>query len=155
MELHISCTIPSIWGTVRKIVWKFGPHRIYDQWFNSLLPIDAIWHHRSGSTLILAMACCLMAWSHYLNQCWLTINEALWHFAEGSFAENVPDIIHYRMFQKLHIQKYCYMSQGPKSYGGAEFRVQSMVLSDTLSATTCVRCLCLPGNISWVDARKT
>ena len=39
--------------------------------FNSLWPIDAIWWHRSGSTLAQAMACCLMAPSHCLNQYWL------------------------------------------------------------------------------------
>ena len=36
--------------------------------FNSLWPNDAIWGHRSGSTLAQVMACCLMAPSHYLNQ---------------------------------------------------------------------------------------
>ena len=38
--------------------------------FNSLRPSDAIWRHRSGSTLAQVMACCLTAPSHYLNQCW-------------------------------------------------------------------------------------
>ena len=37
------------------------------QWVNSLWPGDAIWRHRSGSTLAQVMACCLMAPSHYLN----------------------------------------------------------------------------------------
>ena len=32
---------------------------------------DAIWWHRSGTTLVQVMACCLMASSHYLNWCWL------------------------------------------------------------------------------------
>ena len=34
---------------------------------------------RSGSTLAQLMACCLMAPSHYLNQCWLIISEVQWH----------------------------------------------------------------------------
>ena len=38
---------------------------------NSLWPNDAIRGRRSGSTLAQVMACCLMAPSHYLNQCWL------------------------------------------------------------------------------------
>ena len=42
---------------------------------NSLWPGDTIWRHRSGSTLVQVMACCLMAPSHYLNQCWLIISE--------------------------------------------------------------------------------
>ena len=33
---------------------------------NSWWPSDAIWRHRSGSTLAKVMACCLMAPSHYL-----------------------------------------------------------------------------------------
>ena len=37
------------------------------QWVNSLMPSDAIWRHRSGSTLAQLMACCLMAPSHYLT----------------------------------------------------------------------------------------
>ena len=35
---------------------------------NSFWPCDAIWWHRSRSTLAQVMACCLMAPSHYLNQ---------------------------------------------------------------------------------------
>ena len=38
---------------------------------NSLWPTDAMWRPRIGSTLAQVMACCLMATSHYLNQCWL------------------------------------------------------------------------------------
>ena len=40
---------------------------------NSLWPSDTIWWNRSGSTRAQVMACCLMAPSHYLNQCWLEI----------------------------------------------------------------------------------
>ena len=42
---------------------------------NSLRPSDAIWRQRTGSTLAQVMACCLMATSHYLNQCWLIISK--------------------------------------------------------------------------------
>ena len=45
---------------------------------NSLRPSDAIWWHRSGSTLAQVMACCLTAPSHYLNQCWLIISSVQW-----------------------------------------------------------------------------
>ena len=41
----------------------------------SLWPSDAIWRHRSGSTLAQVMACCLTAPSHYLNQYWLIIRK--------------------------------------------------------------------------------
>ena len=54
-------------------------------------PSDAIWQHRSGSTLAHVMACCLMAPSHYLNQCWQNISEVLWHSPEGDFTRNAQD----------------------------------------------------------------
>ena len=37
--------------------------------FNSLFPSNAMWWHRSRSTMAQVMACCLMAPSLYLNQC--------------------------------------------------------------------------------------
>ena len=36
---------------------------------DSLWPSDCILQHKTGSTLVQVMACCLMAPSHYLNQC--------------------------------------------------------------------------------------
>ena len=44
---------------------------------NSLWPSDIIWRQGSRSTLAQVMACCLTAPSHYLDQCWLMINEVL------------------------------------------------------------------------------
>ena len=52
---------------------------------NSLWPSHTIWWHRSGSTLVQVFACCLMAASHYLNQCWLFVTEILWHPSEGTY----------------------------------------------------------------------
>ena len=40
-------------------------------------PSDAIWWHKSMSTLAQVMAWCLTAPSHYLNQCWLIISRVL------------------------------------------------------------------------------
>ena len=34
-------------------------------------PSDTMWHHRSLSTMVQVMACCVTATSHYLNHCWL------------------------------------------------------------------------------------
>ena len=48
-------------------------------------PPRAIFTNRSGSTLTQVMACCQMAPSHYLNQCWLLISEVLWHSPERNF----------------------------------------------------------------------
>ena len=38
------------------------------------------------------MACCLTAPSHYLNPCWLSICEVLWHSHEGNFTGNTQYI---------------------------------------------------------------
>ena len=38
---------------------------------NSLWPSEAIWPHKTWSTLVQVLACCLTAPSHYLIQCWL------------------------------------------------------------------------------------
>ena len=62
--------------------------------FNTLWPSDAIWQHRSGSTMIQVMACCLTAPSHYLNQCWI-ISKAQWHSSlEGNFTRDTSGINH-------------------------------------------------------------
>ena len=44
--------------------------------------LAAEWHHRTWSTLVQVMVCCLMAPSHYLNQCWLIICKVQWHSEE-------------------------------------------------------------------------
>ena len=61
---------------------------------NAFWPSDVIWCHGSGSTLAQVMACCLMAPSHYLNQCWLIIYGLLWHAPGSTFTESVLRIQH-------------------------------------------------------------
>ena len=39
------------------------------------------------------MMCCLMALSHYLSQCWLTIDDILWHWFKRNFYLHTLDII--------------------------------------------------------------
>ena len=70
-----------------KIRWS-GNHVI----FNSLWPNDAIWWHRSASTLAQVMACCLIAPSHYLNQCWLIISKIHLHSSDGNFTRDTSVI---------------------------------------------------------------
>ena len=53
------------------------------------LMCGAIWRHPSVTTLAEAMACCLMAPSHYPNQCWLRIREHLWHSFESNFTASI------------------------------------------------------------------
>ena len=59
--------------------------------FNSLGPSDAIWRWRSWSTLVQAMACCLTAQSHYLNNFWLIIRKVLWHSSEDIIIRRFED----------------------------------------------------------------
>ena len=54
-------------------------------YFNSLWSSDAIWRHRSRSTLAQGMACCLTAPSHYLNQYWIFIKGVLWQSSGSNF----------------------------------------------------------------------
>ena len=67
---NIKTVFPGMGILMLKIRWS-GNHVI----LNSLWPNDAIWRHGSASTLAQVMACCLMAPSHYLNQCWLIISK--------------------------------------------------------------------------------
>ena len=68
-------------------------------WFNTSWPSDAIWPHRSGSTLAQVMAWCLMAPSHYLNQCWFTISEVLCHSPKSNLTVSARAIILHDEFE--------------------------------------------------------
>ena len=48
---------------------------------------------RSRPTLAQIMDCCLMAPSHYLNQCWLIIKGVLWH-SPASISQVLMNLIH-------------------------------------------------------------
>ena len=58
-------------------------HNSQGQWVNSLCSSGTIWQHRSGSTLVQVMTCCLTAPNHYPNQCWLIISDVMWYPSEG------------------------------------------------------------------------
>ena len=80
---------------------------------NSLWPSDAIWWHRSGSTLTQIMACCLKTSSHYLNLCWLIINRVLWHSPETNFTGSSQDTNLWHEFEKQktkpHMSNYSHI----------------------------------------------
>ena len=63
---------------------------------NSLWPSDAIWWHGTGSTLTQVIACCYLATSHCLNQCWLMligpIAKNLWKFYENIFFSSQKNV---------------------------------------------------------------
>ena len=45
------------------------------------------------------MACCLMAPSHYLNQCWLIISRVQRHLSEGNFTIDTSGINHWNYLE--------------------------------------------------------
>ena len=59
-----------------------------------LWPNDAIWRHRSESSLSRVMACCMTAKSHtyYLNRCRLKITSVQWHLPESNFTRNAHEL---------------------------------------------------------------
>ena len=74
--------------------------RIFQDYLvKSLWPSDAIWRHRSWSTLAQVMACCLTAPSHYLNQCWLIVSTDQWRLSKGHFTRDTPVINHKNQLQ--------------------------------------------------------
>ena len=79
--------------------------QIMDQWdftsveCNSLRPSDTRWRQRSGSTLPQLMACCLMAPSHNLNQCWLIISKVEWHSFKDEFTRDTSAINHWNYLE--------------------------------------------------------
>ena len=76
----------------------------YTSCINLLWPSDAIWQHRSGSTLAQVMACCLKAPSHYLNQCWLIINGILWYSPCNNFTSSAWDISTWYEFENYNFE---------------------------------------------------
>ena len=60
--------------------------------FNSTKQSDAIWWHKSRSTLSKVMACCLMTPSHYLSKYWLIIDEVFYNPFAGYFAGIVQHV---------------------------------------------------------------
>ena len=48
--------------------------------------------NRIGTKLDSVMACCYTPPNHYRAQCWLTINDVLWHSHEGNFTGTAWDI---------------------------------------------------------------
>ena len=53
------------------------------------------------------MACCLMAPSHYLNQCWLLISEILWHSPKSNFTASTQTTSLYNEFEKYTVSNIC------------------------------------------------
>ena len=108
-----------------KLAWKlYLPQiKLKSPGANELTHCDAIWHHRICSALVHLLACCLMAPSHYLYQCWLIINEVLWYSPEGNITRNTVMWGWNDMSLKISL-KFTQgpMSQKPENY---QFKIAS------------------------------
>ena len=94
---------------------------------NSLWTSDAIWWHKSGSTLAQVIACCLPTPSHYLNQCWLIISGVLWHLPESNFTASGQATILYNEF-KNYTSEIRITTTSPRDQWG---KVSSYLISIT------------------------
>ena len=98
---------------------------------------DAIWRHRSGSTVVQEMACCLMATSNQLNKSWLTTNGIQWRSHERNFTEQKrPKIPISKTRLKITLLKvYCHISLAPWGNISLPPKKQSPTLSTDAPAS--------------------
>ena len=82
----------SSWPFRRRLDEKYEYFTLYIWLVNSLWPGDVIWRHKPRTKLAQAMACCLTAPSHYLNQCCLITKCVLWHWPESNFTRNAHEL---------------------------------------------------------------
>ena len=93
------------------LIWNLNKIFRKQKWIvsfglNSLRHSLAIWRHRTWSTLVQAMVCCLTVPNHYLNQCWLILTEVLWHTHEGNVTGNVQEIFQSLKITNLRLQPH-------------------------------------------------
>ena len=72
------------------------------QWGDWLWLSDSIWRHRSMSTLAQVKACCLMASSYYLSQCWRMVLSPV-TFTSGQFQPSITEIRLKNIFQNFYL----------------------------------------------------
>ena len=100
---------------------------IRPQWVNSLWSNEVISKYRSGTTLLQVMACCLMASSHYLNQCCLKCQQVLVAFTRGQLLRKCSRYLSQIWDWKLLNQDYSHISQGSmRWYGQSEAQRSSV-----------------------------
>ena len=72
------------------------------------------------------MACCLMAPSHYLNQCWIIVSDVPWHLPEGNFRRDIPQPSITAFSLKIDYIKFNYIKFHSIFPGANEFEVWAM-----------------------------
>ena len=132
---NTGCQLPYV------LQWPAGHCSTYGNWHpvlciqkqdlvNSLWLNDSIWHWKSWSTLVQVMACCLMAPSHYLNQCWLKINEILQHPFQGNVYLNTQNI------NPQVVLEFAHLKSQPRLPGNNELTHWGQDKMDAISQTT-------------------
>ena len=91
---------------------------------NPLWSADTIRWQRSRSTLVQVMACCLVAPSHYLNQCWLLVSDVLCHSPESNFT--VLRLQFCIISLNIIPLNYCHIFQGPLSHRIGQFHTRNV-----------------------------
>ena len=122
---------------------------------NSMWPCDITWWHRSGSTLAQVMACCLMATSHYLNQCWLIINEFCGIHMRAFFKEilKISKILpHFPGANKLNSNFTNCPCQVVQSFSKILHRMYSVTVM--ICPITCVTHIISMNHLEWYSVSK-
>ena len=103
--------------------------------FNSLWPSGPIWQHRSGSTLAQAMACCLTAPNHHLNN----VDLSSWRSSDIHLREiwqEIPQPSVTKMILKNYLTKLSFKS--PRDQWG--HKLDTWTVFTFLCQTMCVVC---------------
>ena len=93
---------------------------------------NASWRQSSGSRLAQVMACCLMTWNRYRNQCWLIIDAVRWHLVAGNFTKTVPDITHYKVLQNDMFGNTFTFPRGQWAYRKHSFLIPAPHMANTV-----------------------
>ena len=101
-QKKITCPVLMMWCVnLPNLLSDDGYVFINPMWF-----CDVIYYQRTWSTLVQVMAStsawCLMAPSHYLNQCW---QDVLWHSPDGNSIEQAQNISIMRAVLKIAYSK--------------------------------------------------
>ena len=100
MSTLFYCTVRHFQGLMAKLIMAW----IADTHLNSLWSSDTTWWHRNSSTLGQVMACCLMAPSHYMNQCWIIISVVQWFSSAGNFTTDTLVINRQNYLETTHLK---------------------------------------------------
>ena len=98
---------------------------------------EVIWYHRMWSTLVQAIASCLMSPSHYLHHCRLIVSWAIWNILEWNFNQNA-------IFFRKCIWKCCLQNVSHFCSGLSRIMIRKLHYHQRFSAIYCLKWKCHP-----------